>query len=220
MDGRSYQELPGATDMQVLIALLLGIVFVTSCSKPQRAVSPAQQPQEAASNAMEQLRKLVNEQNYKGLGFRSVEEVKQAQFGQPMAVYYVGLEKMKAYRAGQDANSLLTRSAETIYPVVVGGRVRTGVTIVHNEQGYESSSFGNADIVQKLTGYRQSAAEFAVRIPAFNLYFVGRQASARVVLVPIANNPRLKAQAGEATPLEAVVGQLRPYIDSYDGRPD
>ena len=193
---------------------------MAGCSRYKDKANPAaQQPQEAAINAVSLLRKLVNEQNYKSLGFETVDEVKQARLGQPMEVYYLGLERMKSYQAGEDPNNLLTPSAELIYPVTVGGDVRTGVTIVHKEQGYESSSFGNADIVKRLAGYRRSAKEFAVRIPAFNLYFVGRPVNSHVLLVPIANNPRLKAQAGEATPLEVVVDQLRPYVDSYDGRP-
>ena len=200
--------------------LLFCVVLLAGCSQHKsKANSAAQQPQEAATNAVSLLRKLVNEQNYKSLGFKTVDEVRRAQLGEPMEVYYLGLERMKSFQAGDDAKGLLTPSLEMIYPVTVGGDVRTGVTIVHKEQGYESSSFGNAEIVKRLAGYRQSAKEFAVHIPAFNLYFVGRPVNSHVLLVPIANNPRLKAQAGEATPLEVVVDQLRPYVDSYDGRP-
>lgn len=205
--------------MQVLVVLLLGVCLVTSCSRAHRGIAPAQQPVEAAVNAVDQLRSLVNAQNYKGLGFQSVDEVAQAQLGQPFQVYSIGLEALKNYQTGQNASSLLTPSAETIYPVIVGGDVRTGVTIVHKELGYESSSFGNADIVKRLVAYRQSPGDFAVHIPAFNLYFLGRRIDSRVMLSPIANNPRLKSQAGKATPLEAVVEQLRPYVESYDGRP-
>lgn len=209
----------GATIMRVLVVLLLGICLLTGCSRSHRAVAPAQQPQEAAASAIAMLRNLVNDQNYKGLGFQSVDEVKQAQLGQPIEVYNIGLEGLAGYQAGQDPNTLLTRSAETIYPVTINGSVRTGVTIIHKEQGYESSSFGNADIVKRLVEYRQSSGDFAVHIPAFNMYFLARRAGPRVMLAPVASNPRLKAQAGEATPLEAVVEQLRPYAESYDGRP-
>ncbi|QNI31501.1 hypothetical protein H7849_20865 [Alloacidobacterium dinghuense] len=201
-------------------AIAFCVLLVVGCSQQKNAVKPAAQvPQEAAAAAVGVLQKLVNEQNYKGLGFQTMDEVKQAQLGQPMDVFYLSLERMESYQAGEDLNSLLTSSAEMIYPVMVGGSVRTGVTIVQKGQGYESSSFGNADIVKRLAAYRSGPRDFAVRIPAFNLYFVGRQEETRVILVPIANNPRLKAQAGEATPLDVVFGQLRPYVDSYDGRP-
>lgn len=201
-------------------SLTLCVFLMMGCS-PHKATPkpPAQQPQEAATNAIDVLQKLVNEQNYKSLGFQSLDEVKQAQLGQPMEVYNLGLDKLKSYQAGEDPSSMLTPSSETIYPVAVGGTVRTGVTIVHKEQGYEPSSFGNADIVKRLSSYRQNPGDFAVRIPAFNMYFVGRHVETRVVLVPIVSDPRLKVQVGEATPLEVVVDQLRPYVDAYNGLP-
>jgi hypothetical protein len=202
------------------ISLTLCVFLLIGCSRhPNEPKPPAQQPQEAATNAIGVLQKLVNQQNYKSLGFQSLDEVRQAQLGQPMPVYNLGLDKLKSYQAGEDPNSLLTPSAETIYPVTVGGSVRTGVTIVHKERGYEPSSFGNADIVKRLSAYRQNEADVAVRIPAFNMYFVGRHVETRVVLVPIVSDPRLKVQAGEATPLEVVVDQLRPYVNSYNGLP-
>lgn len=202
------------------IFLTFCVFLMMGCSPHKSEPKPpAQQPQEAATNAIGVLQKLVNAQNYKTLGFQTLDEVKQAQLGQPMEVFNLGLEKLKSYQAGEDPNSLLTPSAETIYPVTVSGSVRTGVTIVHKEQGYEPSSFGNADIVKRLATYRQNPTDFAVRIPAFNMYFVGRHVETRIVLMPIVSDPRLKVQAGEATPLEVVVDQLRPYVDSYNGLP-
>lgn len=198
------------------IFLSFCVFLIIGCSQPKNESRlPAQQRQEAATSAIRMLQKLVDGQNYKSLGFQSIDEVRQAQLGQPIEVYNINLEKLKGFRTGQDPNSLLTPSAETIYPVTVGGSVRTGVTIVRKEQGYESSSFGHADIVKRLALYRQSAAEFAVRIPAFNMYLLGRHLGTRVVLVPITNNPQLKVQAGEAVPLEVVIDQLRPYANPY-----
>lgn len=202
------------------MTLTLCVFLLMGCREHRNAPAPpAQQPQEAASNAIGILQKLVNEQNYKSLGFQSVDEVKQAQLGQPMEVYNIGLDRLKGYQAGSDPNSLLTPSAETIYPVKVNNDVRTGITIVHKEQGYAPSSFGNADIVRRLSGYRQDNNEFAVRIPAFNMYFIGRRVETRLVLVPIVSDPRLKLQAGEATPIEVVIDQLRPYVNAYNGLP-
>jgi hypothetical protein len=194
--------------------------LLVGCSPHKGGSNPSVQlQQQAADNAIGLLQKLVNEQNYKSLGFLSLDEVKQAQLGQPMEVYNLGLEKLKSYRTGQDPSSLLTPSAETIYPVTVDGSVRTGLRIVHKEHGYEPSSFGKADIVKRLAEYRRNPGEFVVRIPVFQMYFVGRHVETCVVLVPISNDPRLKVQAGEAAPLEVIVNQLRPYANSYDGLP-
>jgi hypothetical protein len=205
--------------MRALFLTLCALLLMGCRQERPAPRQPAQQPQEAASNAIGILQKLVNEQNYKSLGFQSLDEVKQAQPGKPMEVYNMGLDRLKSYQAGADPNSLLSPSAETIYPVMVDGNVRSGITIVHKEQGYEPSSFGNADIIQRLSRYRASDAEFAVRIPAFNMYFIGRRVDTRLVLVPIVSDPRLKVQEGETVPIEVVIDQLRPYVNAYNGLP-
>jgi hypothetical protein len=206
--------------MKSLNILLLGVLFAAGCSRHATAPPPpAQQPQQAAQNAIGVLQKLVNEQNYKTLGFDSLDEVKRAQLAAPLQVYNIGLDKLKAYQAGQDPNALLAASPETIYPVTVDGQVKTGVTIVHKEQGYEPASFGNADIVKRLASNHHNEGEFVLRIPAFNMYFVGRRVEDRLVLVPIVNDPRLKVEQGQAVPIEVVIDQLKPYVDAYNGLP-
>lgn len=198
----------------------LCVFLMMGCQPKQPAPKPpAQQPQQAATDAIGTLQKLVNEENYKSLGFQSLDEVKQAQTGQPFEVQNLGLDKLKSYKAGADPNSLLVPSTETIYPVNVGNAVRSGITIVHKQQGYEPASFGNADIVQRLSANRQNPGDFVVRIPAFNLYFIARRVETRIVLVPIVDDPRLKVRTGEATPIEVVIDQLRPYIEDYNGLP-
>src|SRR5579883_3538491 len=148
-------------NMRYLGIFALGVLFMAGCSKhPSQPKPPAQQPQQAAQDAIGVLQKLVNEQNYKSLGFDSLDEVKRAQLATPIQVYNIGLDKLKGYQAGQDPNALLAASPETIYPVTVDGQVKTGVTIVHKEQGYEPASFGNADIVKRLASNHHNEGEF------------------------------------------------------------
>lgn len=203
----------------ILTALVLALI---GCSQRQASKPPSAQPQEAASNALTVLQKLATEQNYRSLGFESPDEVKEAQLGQPMAVYEITLDKLKSYKSGTDANSLLIPSSETIYPVSVHGNVRSGITIVHKEAGYEPASFGNAAIVKALARYRQregSQNEFVLRIPVFNMYYVARRAENAITVVPIIDDPRLKTKAGEAIPIGSLLDQLHPLADSYNGLP-
>ena len=61
-------------------ALLL-LVFAAGCRKEEQAAPappPTTQPQEAASAAIRTFQQLVTEQNYRSLGFESVDEVKTA----------------------------------------------------------------------------------------------------------------------------------------------
>ena len=156
------------------------------------------------------------------MGFDSVEEVKQAQLGQSFAVSNIGLDQLKSYRTGANANSLLSNSSETIYPVTVRGQVKSSVTIVQKEGGYQPSSFGNAEIVKSLSRYRQGenpASDFVVRVLALNMYFLGRHVEDRLFLTPVIDDPRLKLRPGESVPAEIVLEQLVPLANAYNGEP-
>jgi hypothetical protein len=183
---------------------------------------PKSQPQEAASHGIGVLQKLVNDQNYRTMGFDSVEEVKQAQLGQPFDVFNIGLDQLKSYRTGANANTLLSKSAETIFPVTVGGQVKSSVTIVQKEGGYKPSSFGNAEVVKSLSRYRRgdlAANDFVVRVLAFNLYFLGRKVEDRLFLTPVVEDPRIKLRPGESVPAEIVLEELVPLANAYNGEP-
>ena len=122
--------------------------------------------------------------------------------------------------AGADAASLLTRTAETVYPVMINGETKSSVTIVHKEGGYAPSSFGNAEIVKNLTRYRNpGGSDFMVRVPALNLYFLGRQVDNHLVLVAVSEDARLKLRPGEPAPAETVLQQLVPLANAYNGLP-
>ena len=177
------------------IFILGALILVAGCAQKRGQSAPPAMgdAQQAASNAITTLQKLVTEQNYKTLGFSSVDEVKSAALAAPLPLFNMGLDRLKSYQAGQDANALLTASSETIYPVTAGGQVRSSVTVVKKESGYTTASFGNAEIVKGLSRYRSDNMPnaFAVRVPALSLYFLGNRIENRLMLTPVAEDSRL-----------------------------
>jgi hypothetical protein len=202
-----------------MLISMLALVMAGCQQRAEQPKPPSSQPQAAASDALGVLRKLINEQNYKGMGFDSVDEVKQAELAPPLDVYNIGLDQLRAYKVGENADSLLTKTSETIYPVAVNGQVKSSVTIVKKNEGYQPSSFGNAPIVKDLTRYRKEESDFAVRVPALNMYFLARHVENHLLLTPIVEDPRLKLHAGEAVPAETVLEQLVPIANAYNGLP-
>lgn len=100
--------------------------------------------------------------------------------------------------------------------------MKSSVTISHKENGYQASSFGNAEIIKSLSRYRQAQAgsgDFVVRVPAFNMYYLGRRIEKRLLLVPIIDDPRLKLKPGEVVGAETVLEQLVPLANAYNGLP-
>jgi hypothetical protein len=197
------------------------LLCMMACQKSgEPAKPPSSQPQEAATNGLGVLQKLVTEQNFRGLGFDSADQVKQAQLGEPFAVYDVGLDQLKQYKTGTDPNSLLTKSSRQIYPVTVGGEVKSSITITHKEDGYLATSFGNADIVKSLSRYRQTGSgDFVIRVPAFDMYYLGRRADNKLLMVPIIDDSRLKLKPGEPVSADSVLEQLVPLANAYNGLP-
>jgi hypothetical protein len=185
-------------------------------NKPQ---PPSQQPREAAANGLATLQKLVTAQNYQAMGFESMDEVKSAALGQPLAVFSIGLSQLREYHSGVDANSLLGASPDAIYPVMVNGQTRSSVTITKSDSGYMPSSFGNAAIVKGLSQYRQAADSFVVRIPALNMYYLGNRVDNRLMLTSITVDTRLKLEPGKAVPADEVLSQLVPIAAAYNGLP-
>jgi hypothetical protein len=199
------------------------LLLAAGCAQHRGENAPPQtgDAQQAASNALATLQKLVTQQNYKALGFASPDEVKSATLAPPLTLYNIGLDRLKSYKAGQDANALLTASSETIYPVTVGGQVRSSVTVVKKETGYTTASFGNADIVKALSRYRgaNTPGAFAVRIPAFSMYFLGNRVENRLMLTPISEDSRLSFRIGVAVPAEDVLKAIIPLAQAYNGLP-
>ena len=155
------------------------------------------------------------------MGFNSLEEVKNAQLAEPLPIFHVALDKLKGYQGDQDPNGLLTASPETIYPVAVGGQVRSSVTLVKKDNSYTAASFGNAAIVQALTRYRtaNTPGAFAVRIPALGIYMLGNRIENRLVLTPIVEDSRLPFRPGVAVPAEEVWKAVGPLAQAYNGLP-
>ncbi len=198
------------------------LLLMMACRGGETPKPPSSQPQQAATNALGVLQKLVNEQNYRAMGFDTVDEVKQAQLGQPFATFNIGLEQLKGYQTGANANSVLTQNSETIYPVTVNGQVKSSVTVVQKAGGYEPSSFGNAEIVKGLSRYRtgeNAANDFVVRVPALNMYFLAKRVENQLFLTPIVDDPRLNLKVGEEVPAEIVLQQLVPIAKAYNGLP-
>jgi hypothetical protein len=209
---------------QYWIAMITAALLLAAGCTQQRGASappPTSDAQQAASNALATLQKLVTEQNYKALGFTSLDEVKSATLAKPLAQYDIGLDRLREYQVGKDPNALLTASSETIYPVTVAGQVRSSVTVVKKETGYTTASFGNANIVKALSLYRGAnvSEAFAVRISALGMYFLGNRVETRLMLTPVVEDNRLPFRIGVAVPAEDLLKAIIPLAQAYNGLP-
>lgn len=209
--------------MRTTYGVMIGLIIVAvGCAQSSQTVaSQAAVPlaQDAARGGIAVLRQLVTDQNYREMGFDSLDEVGRAETGEPWSMFNIGLDQLKKYQPNTDVNALLAPSADTIFPVTVNGQIKSSITVTRAEGGYKASGFGNAPIVKELAKYRQAAGSFVVRVPALSSYYVGARVDGRLMLTPIINDDRLKLQTGVAVPAERVVEQLVPIANTYNGQP-
>ncbi len=157
---------------------MLLLLMVSGC-KSQRGSTPGvPQPDDAARDAVATLSRLVTSENFRALGFESVDEAKGATLQAPAAdPQHPPSTRSRPAKPGASVEQLLAEPVETLYPVAVGGNVRTGVTISKRSDGFAPSAFGGYDLARRLSRYRQGGdgpGEFVVRIPAMNFSFLGR----------------------------------------------
>ena len=198
------------------------LLLMVACRGGETPKPPSSQPQQAATDALGVLQKLVNDQNYRAMGFDSVDEVKQAQLGQPLATFNIGLDQLKGYQTGANANSVLNPEFRNDLP---GHGEWSSEVLSH--RGPESTRVYALQLRecrnrQGLSRYRtgdNAANDFVVRVPALNMYFLAKRVENRLFLTPIVDDPRLKLKVGEEVPAEIVLEQLVPIANAYNGLP-
>src|SRR5574337_253632 len=79
-------------NMRLLMALLLTLVVMIAQANAQ---SDNKESQKVASESIVTLRKLVNEQNYKAMGFESLDEVSAVDLGEHIRVFLVRLDQLR-----------------------------------------------------------------------------------------------------------------------------
>lgn len=210
------------------ISATLLVMTTLACRGGQKQPRPAHQSQEAATQGLETLRQIITAQNYKGMGFESVDEVKSATLGEPLGVFYVHLDQLKEYQPGSDPEKLLTDVGQMVYPVAVKDQVRSSVVVAKSDDVWKAARSGGPNVIQAISRARSTVASsekppastFVVQVPALNFYFVGYRADGKLMLTPILDDPQYNFKAGVPLPAEDVFRALTAAATNYNGLPE
>jgi hypothetical protein len=185
--------------------------------------------QTAAENSLETFRKLVNNQNYKELGFESLDEVASASLGEPIHNFLVRLDQLREYQPDSDPNELLTDAKQVYYPVHVKDQVRSSIIVEQANDKWKSAGLGNAGLAKQIAQARKEAVapsggtsspDVIVQVPALGVYFIGRRTiDNNLTLTPLATYPTYNLRAGAAQPAKEVFATLVPFAKTYNGLP-
>lgn len=198
----------------VIVAVVL---FLGGCQTSQPRPNHSQAT--AAEHGLDTLRQVVNAGNYASLGFDSLDEVLRARLGEPLQVYRVQLDALRAFTENTDPETLLVDIRRSLYPVKVGDRVATSIFVTGSREGWRASELGNAAVARLISRYRHGAGDFVVHVPAMKSWFVADRVEGKLMLTPVMDDPRTKLRAGETLPADVVFLQLKAASEGYNGLP-
>ncbi len=208
--------------------LLLGVLLVSGC---KGRVFPASQAnltadppasassQDAAQTGLKTMQSLVRAENFQGLGFSSVDQVKNAQLGDPLKLYRVPLDALSAYKGDANASGLLQDAHKLIYPVTVDQQVVSSLSATQRDDGWRANEYGNSALTRALVAHRASKDDFVVWVPALKIYFTARGEGEKLTLTTIMDDPRFEFKAGQDLPASRVFTILQKSASAYNGLP-
>ncbi len=232
----------------IATSLVFAVLFVMGCTNtshgpsaaPKDVNSPPQnlkvetqpvnmkdalaQSKQAATEGLATLQGLATQEKAAGSGFITAEEAKSATLGQPLAVLLVRLDQLARYKPEEDPAPLLqSTSPKVIYPVLVGERVRSAVTVTRKGDRWSATGFG-ADPLVALARQAEGGAggvgeKYLVTVPALGVAFsatgIGREAQ----LVPLIDYPEYGLKKGQVLPASRAFAQLVEPAKRHDGQP-
>ena len=206
-----------------LLAMTVLVVTV-ACNKGATSDSNSNQgkppdtfgdAQSAANASLALFRQLVNNQNFRDLGFESPDEVASATLGESVPVVFVRLDQLREYREGTDLNNLLSQSTQRTFPVLAKDQVRSSIVVEQVNGRWKMGTLGNGALAKQIAAARQGQApgrtnqQSLVHFGALGLYFLGERGdNNKWTLKALAANPDLNLAAGSALPAEEVFARL------------
>jgi hypothetical protein len=176
-----------------------------------------------AEKALKQLQDLATKENFKSLGFDSLEEMPSAELGQPLPVLIVRLDELREYKEKGDPYKLLHPLPKVVYGVNVKGDPRCGLEVQKRDGQWEVSAVGIAGPAREYVQALKKQAEkdkakvfFIIKVLALNETYLGYQTDQGVKLVQVRQQAEQKEKV-EARPAADVLAELVQRAKEHDG---
>lgn len=188
----------------------------------------AQESAAAARQSLPTLAELAKGDNAARMGFAAPGDAEKSELAAPLSDFIVGLDDLRSWQPGTDPMSLLRPTGLVVYPVTTGGAVRSSVTLKKQDSAWQAVAFGAPAQSQAVAGARASVADkakvaenktFQVRIPAYNLVFVGYVDNGRLMLTPVVDTQRYGLSTGVAVAADQLFARIKPDAERDPGLP-
>ena len=213
-----------------LIAIAIALFPVMVLAQAPAGADLSAEARDSKSIAQASLATLVElaSKDSAALGFASPGDAKRAELSLPLSDFIIGLDTLRTWQANMDPLSLLRPTGLVIYPVHVAGSVQSSITVKKQNGQWQAVSFGAPKQAANVAGNRERVAKrinvqpeniFQVRIPAFNLSFIGHIENGKLMLSPVNDSPQYGYLAGVPVAAEQVLGRLQPDAERDQGLP-
>jgi hypothetical protein len=173
---------------------------------------------DAAVKGCVDLKSLITPGNAKLLGFDTAQDASLAQIGTPFNMYTIGIDKLRDYFPGNLVAPLVKRLDSRLYPLSVGGEVRSALVVSWHKSNNElvTTTWGLVKLIQLVTKYRKADSDFIVWVPALNFHFLGNVADERLMLTPLATRNSYGLIEGVPVPAAVVFALLAQQARAHD----
>jgi hypothetical protein len=188
----------------------------------------AEESQPSARGALLKFGKLVSEKNATRMGFARPSDLQRAQLDTPLGDFMVRLDELGQYRNGNDPTALLHPTGQVTYPVTVGDKVQSSITLQKADSEWRAVSYGSPMLMAALHDTRDGIGKrerrenkefFQVRIPAFNMHFIGHMAADKLMLTPVRDMELYGLKKGDTQAAAHIFAALQPGAAQDEGLP-
>jgi len=176
-----------------------------------------------ASKALKQLKQLVTKENFKSLGFDSLEEVASAELGPALPVLIVRLDELREYKEKGEPYKLLHLLPKVMYMVFVNNETRCGVEVEKRDEKWITSALGvagptrqYASAILKQTEKDKAIWFFLVKVQALNLTYLAYKTEEGVRLIHVRQQAEAKEKVESKTAAEVLVDLVK-QAKEHDG---
>lgn len=153
-------------------------------------------------------------------GFASAAEVTSSALADGLPLLFVRLDSLVAFKAGQDTKALPFDTRRVMYPLTVGGQVRSSVTVQQGADGtWQAVRFGSAPVARASQSIRQTVAAARaidagsvslIQIPTVHATLLSHREKGAHMVTPLQDIPGTTYKAGVTQPAAAVFAALQP----------
>jgi hypothetical protein len=155
-------------------------------------------PEMAADEGMAELPELLTSETFERLGFKSTSEASDALVDKESGLrsYTVDLKALRNFKRGDKAEKLLDEEHTIIYPITVGGTVRSSMTVTQlQDKTWDVTGWGAPGFIDQLTSLSFSNSNILVWIPGLYIYFLGEwQQDGKLMLASINSKPEFNIE--------------------------